>query len=220
VLNKFGRGKPNRSTIEIISVGGKGLFKAYEKLLTACLVPYSIIADLDYIEEIGSEDIKGLFALDESEIKKDVIDSIKSIDGKMLVARIDKAIATGSWGDATSTWEYIKSRRKKLRTDLNSSEHEALNKFILGKRAERIYLLKEGALEDYLPEGYRDKDLDKLITLIADPDFWSKISNEAREEVSEIVQLLLHDPVEGVQPIRSSVPWYKRRIIRDAEKKC
>jgi hypothetical protein len=37
--------------MEIISVGGKGLFKAYGRLLAACQVPYSIIADRDYLEE-------------------------------------------------------------------------------------------------------------------------------------------------------------------------
>jgi len=92
VLDRLGRGTTYKSTLEIISVGGKGLFKAYGKLLAACQVPYSIVADLDYIEEIGNEDAKVLFRLDEGEIKKDVIDNVKSSDGTALVARIDRVL--------------------------------------------------------------------------------------------------------------------------------
>ena len=100
ILDRFGRGTTYKSTLEVISVGGKGLFKAYGKLLAACQVPYSIIADRDYVEEIGNDDIQGLFKLDEGEIKKDVIDNAKSNDAKALVARIEEAMVNGSWDDA------------------------------------------------------------------------------------------------------------------------
>lgn len=211
LLDGFGRGTTYKSTVEVISVGGKYLFKAYEELLSACQVPYSIIADLDYIEEIGSDDIKGLLKVDEAEIKKDVIDNIKSNDGTALVARIDEAMATGSWDDAQATWTYIKSRRKKLRADLKEPEKEALQQFILGRRAERIYLLKEGTLEAYLPEGCRGKDIDKLIRFIAGPDFWSELSPDAQKELDEIARLLLPDAAKPALVPKSSVPWYLRR---------
>jgi len=134
-----------------------------------------------------------MFKLDEGEIKKDVIDNVKSSDGKALVARIEEAMTTGSWTDAQETWAYIKSRRKQLRIDLKEPEKEALQKFIVGKRDERIHLLKKGSLEAYLPEGYRDKDIDKLIGFIASADFWSKLSAEAKKELSEIARLLMPD---------------------------
>lgn len=193
VLDQLGRGTIHKSTLEVISVGGKGLFQAYGKLLAACQVPYSIIADRDYIEEIGSEEIKGLFRLNESEIKKDVIDNAKSSDGKALVARIEEAMATGSWNDAKETWAYIKSRRKQLKSDLKEPEKKALQEFISGKRDEQIYLLKKGSLEAYLPEGYRDKDIDKLIGFIASADFWSMLSAESRQELHEIARLIMPD---------------------------
>lgn len=61
-------------------------------------VPYALIADLDYIEEIGTDDIRLLFVVDK--IRVDVIDNVKSRDGASLGAAIDKAIATGSWEGA------------------------------------------------------------------------------------------------------------------------
>ncbi len=76
----------------------EGLFTAYGKLLDACQVRYSIIADRDYIEEAGTDDIKSLFKLDEDEIKKDVIANVGSNDGNALVARIDEAMRAGSSG--------------------------------------------------------------------------------------------------------------------------
>jgi putative ATP-dependent endonuclease of the OLD family len=179
--------------LEVISVGGKGLFKAYGELLSACQVPYSIIADRDYLEQIGNENIRDLFKLDEGEIKKDVIDNPKSYDGKTLVARIDEAMAEGSWIDAQNVWAYIRSRRKQLRTDLTASERQTIREFILGKRDERIYVLNEKSLESYLPEGYRDKDLEKLIGFVASDDFWSKLSLQAQQELGEIARLLMPD---------------------------
>ena len=169
------------------------------------------IADLDYIEEIGSFDIKGLFKIDETEIKKDVIDNIKSSDGQALVARIEEAIATGSWTDAQATWGYIKSRRKKLRADIKDSDKELLQDFILTKRKERIYLLKKGALEAYLPEGYRAKDTDKLIRFISAGDFWTNLAADAQKELSEIAHLLLPGVAASVPAKKPIVPWYLRR---------
>lgn len=193
VLDHFGRGTTYKSTLEVISVGGKGLFAAYQKLLGACQVSYSIVADRDYIEEIGNEEIKGLFSVDEAEIKTDVIDNVKSTDGKSLVARIEEAMATGSWGDAQETWAYIKSRRKQLRSDLTDTEKGSLRAFIHAKRDEGVYLLKEGPLEAYLPEGYRDKDMNKLIAFAASADFWSMLPSAAQQELQEIARQLMPD---------------------------
>jgi putative ATP-dependent endonuclease of OLD family len=185
VLDKLGRATIFQSTLEVISVGGKGLFDAYGKLLDACGVPFSIVADRDYIEEIGTNEVKSLFKLDEDEIKRDVIDNPKSYDGATLVARIDEAIAPGTWEDAQNSWKYIKSRRRRLRDDLDGDERAILDSFIMEKRTERIYLLKKGALEAYLPDGYRTKDIGKLIAFLA-KDFWPVLSADARDELSQI----------------------------------
>ncbi|MET4273804.1 MULTISPECIES: hypothetical protein [unclassified Bradyrhizobium] len=57
-----------------------------------------MVADFDYIEQIGDVTIKSLFATNASEIKKDVIENVKSLDGDSLIKRIDNAIAGGSLG--------------------------------------------------------------------------------------------------------------------------
>jgi putative ATP-dependent endonuclease of OLD family len=191
VLDRLGRGTTYKSTLEVVSVGGKGLFKAYGKLLSACQVPYSIIADRDFLEEIAPSEIKSLFKVDEGEIKRDVIDNMKSADAKALVDRIEEALASQSWRDAQETWTYIKSRRRRLRGDLTAAEKANLQAAIISKYAEQIYVLREGSLEAYLPEGFRGKDMDKLIGFIASDGFWSNLSSAAQHELRDIARRLM-----------------------------
>ena len=47
VLDKHGRSSSSRSILEVVSVGGKGFFEAYAKVLRSCAIPYSIVADLE-----------------------------------------------------------------------------------------------------------------------------------------------------------------------------
>jgi len=179
--------------VEVLSVGGKGLFVAYVELLAACQIPYSIIADLDYLEEIGSNEIKELFALDDGEIKKDVIDNVKSQDGATLVARIDQALKDNDWKDAQDLWTYIKARHRKLKAHLTEDENAKMASFILNKRKDRIFVLGKGSLEDYLPVGYRTKDLEKLIQFLGESNFWNRLPTDGQAELSEIANLILQN---------------------------
>ncbi|HTD75714.1 MAG TPA: AAA family ATPase [Steroidobacteraceae bacterium] len=140
VLDHHGRSDSSRTITEIVSVGGKGFFAAYEKILKACQIGYAIVADLDYLEEIGSGDIKALFGLDAREVKKDVLENEGSLDGAALVARIDEAMASGNWADARMTWEYIKSRRRRLRPNLKATELAVLDAFIVNRAKGGIFL--------------------------------------------------------------------------------
>jgi len=197
VLDCHGRTLSSRSILEVISVGGKGLFEAYSNVLRACEIKYSIISDLDYIEQVGSNDIKLLFKTDTREIKKDVIDNIKSLDGDALVRAIDEAITSGSWEHASDVWEYIKSRRRQLRKDLDATDSAVLEAFLSSKRTEGVYILRRGALEAYLPSGHSSKDLDKLIRLVANDGFLEKLSEDARIELELIAHSLLQDSGEA-----------------------
>lgn len=175
-------------SVEVVSIGGKGLFPAYQQLLNACEVGWRTVADRDYIEQIGNEAVKALFVLDAGEIKNDVIDNVKSLDGEALVERIDKAMSAGSWVDAQDLWAYVKSRRVRLKNTLDESERGILAAFIDEKKAEGIYLLPRGDLEDYLPEGYRSKDTQKLIELVTSDDFWDKLEPDARNELEQMAK--------------------------------
>lgn len=178
-------------SLEVVSVGGKGLFAAYQKVLDACHVSWVVVADLDYVEQVGSAEIKSLFAMNAAEIKEDVIDNIKSLDGAALVNLIEKGMSSGNWDDAQDLWAYIKSRRISLKPDLDESERATLDAFIKQKEADDVFILGRGALEDYLPLGHMSKDMDALITLVSGDDFWDRLPAEPRADLERIAKELL-----------------------------
>lgn len=183
------------SVYEIVSVGGKGMFATYQSILEASKVPYVTIADLDYIEQVGTEELKGLFALNAKEIKDDVIDNTKSLDGNALVTAIDRAILNGQWGDAAEVWEYIKGRRRVLNSNLSDEDTSKLQTFLADKRREGLFILSQGALEQYLPSGHRSKDMSKLIDLLAADDFLDRLPATGLAELREIVRCIF-DPTQ------------------------
>lgn len=190
VLDSHGRTQASRITIEVIAVGGKHFFESYQRILRACHIEHAVIADLDYVEQIGTPDIKALFVVDARDIKKDAVENENSLDGDALVQDIETAILTGNWDHARSTWEYIKSRRRKLKPAISEKEQITIDAFIEQRREEDIFVLRKGQLEDYLPLGYRSKNLDSLIRFVAEKGFWEKLDTEAREELTVIVTAL------------------------------
>lgn len=190
VFDKLGR-TASRNVLEVISVGGKYLFDAYAKLLNACHVETTIIADLDYVEQIGDGDLKSLFKIDNANIKKDVIDNIGSMDAASLVMRIDEAMVSGNWQDAKDVWAYIKSRQMKLVPELSAPNREKLDAFIATSADAGVHILSKGALEAYLPEGYRNKNLEKLISLLEKADFWDFLPTPQRDEIETIGKAVL-----------------------------
>lgn len=193
VLDRHGRSSSSRSILEVISVGGKGFFEAYARVLRACEIPHSIIADLDYVEQVGSPEIKALFQIDTREIKTDVIENVKSFDGDALVQAIEQAMSGGSWGQAAQVWDYIKARRRQLQKVMSAEDAATLDAFLVSKRTERVYILSRGALEAYLPAGHGSKDLDRLIRLLAQADFWEQLPQHGKAELELIAQSLLPD---------------------------
>jgi len=197
ILARFGN-KNSREVIEIVSIGGKYLFEAYRKLLDACRIKHMVIADLDYVEQVGTSDIKTLFRADAAEIKKDVIDNVGSLDGAALVARIDEAMASGNWENAQGVWAYIKSRRVKQKPDLSKEERASLDAFLIARRDQGTHILSQGALEDYLPLGRRGKRVDDLISFLEEPNYWDQLPLPNRNEIETLAKILLPPPVDAV----------------------
>jgi hypothetical protein len=172
---------------EVVSVGGKGFFEAYKLLLQACRVPYAIVADLDYVNEVGPGDLKGLFVTNEKKIRKDVVENVGSRDGADLVKRMEEALESHNLEDLKALWGYIRARHTRLREDLSLFDRSRLKRFILSKRNEHVFILSKGALEAYLPEGLRGKSLDKLIRFLNLGDFWDHLSSASQGELKQIV---------------------------------
>lgn len=185
------------ATLEVISVGGKTMFEQYASILEAWKVRHVRIADLDYIQEIGTPELKALFKPDSKKILKTVVNA-SSKDGQMIIDMIDKTINTNTWEGDTKEWHRIKARRSKLTVSLSTKEQTSLETFTKSKASEGVYVLTRGALEAYLPEGYTSKDIDKLINLINADDFLKQLPSPNREELFDIV-----DSIESIRSLIS-----------------
>ena len=187
LFRHFKLGDGTGRVFEVVSVAGKMLFKQYERLLKACQVPFVLIADLDYVREVGTDAIKSLFSISGQTLKNDVIDNPASLDGASLLARMEEAVSSGSTADLKPLWEYVKSRQSRLRSGLEENEQSVLDKFISSQRKEGRFILSKGSLEAYLPIGLKHKDVEKLIALVAEPDFWDQLPEGGKAELQDIV---------------------------------
>ncbi|EPN6724157.1 ATP-dependent nuclease [Pseudomonas putida] len=191
VLEYFLKRHSTNLSIEVVPVGGKGLFNAYRLVLEACKIPHSLIADQDYLQQIGSESVKRIFSLDSAAVKKHVIKDSTSLDGATLVAHIEKAMKDGCWGEAINSWEYIKSRHTHLPSEFTPDQNNQIITFIEEKRSEGIYILSLGSLEMYLPPGHLSKDIEKLISLLERDDYFNALPEGSREEITTIMTHLI-----------------------------
>lgn len=181
--------------VEIIDVGGKGFFPTYQKLLRACRIRHSLIADLDYIEQIGTAIVKDLFELDTKELVGDVLNNPKSLDGAELAAAIDEAIDLNSIDRLKTIWPYILRRRKRLKVNLSYEQMGILNCFTFDQKCKGDLLLRWGALEDYLPIGFKKKDLEPLIRLVEGDDLKTRLPNGSYGALRDV----LLDAIEYAQ---------------------
>jgi hypothetical protein len=191
ILNRFGRTKPTQPVIEVLDVGGKTMFESYGKLLAACQISYSIIADRDYMAQVGNDAVKVILKLNPAAVKAKAIEDETSRDGQTLIEAIDTAMQTHNWDHAKDIWDYIKARHTKVPVDLNDAQQKTINEFLEQKATEGIYILSQGALEAYLPAGHAQKDINKLIELINQSDFWEQLPDAGKKELEGIALQLL-----------------------------
>ena len=103
------------------------------------------------------------------------------------MAKVESCLASGDVAELKPLWEYIKERRLKFDSNISAEQQAKVDEFIQKKRADGVYILARGRLENYLPPGYSQKDLGKLITLL-EGDFWAQLSDAARNELSDIAK--------------------------------
>jgi putative ATP-dependent endonuclease of the OLD family len=174
--------------LEVVAVGGKTLFPVYQQLLDALQIKNFFIADRDYLKQVGSPEIKALFKTDLSKIRNDVVFNANSYDGEAIIREMDCAIASGDWTAPKELWEHIKSTRLGALENLSPVQSAALDSSIASHAVVGWFILKRGALEDYLPDGHKGKSVEKLIELTSKRGFWSELPSEPRAEFETILR--------------------------------
>lgn len=178
--------------VEIIEIKGKSNVEIFRKFLSSLQIPTFFISDLDYVNEVGTSEIKSLFETNNNKIEKDVIKNQKSKDGERLIDVIDRSIKNSTFEELIKVWDYIKSFRRKLRPGLNATEKATLHQFINDQKEKNNYILSRGDIEDYFPIGYKTKDLVKVISLLQRQSYldW-QITSEFLELKTVIKEILM-----------------------------
>lgn len=188
LFKHFEKQQNSGRVFEVVSVGGKSLFKQYATLLDAFKVSFVTIADLDYVREVGDSSLKNLFRPSAKALKEKVIDDPTSVDAANLITEMDNTLETFDNTALKKLWEYIKARQSRLRTDLLQEEKTKLDEFLQAKRADRIFILSLGSLEKYLPAGHAGKDLKKLIELVSELNWWDELPEIGKLELQKICE--------------------------------
>jgi len=168
-------GKNISEVIEVVEVHSNSNFDKYRKFLNIFKVENYIFADRDYLHEKGNLQVKALFVQNHKRITTNVLNNKKSKDRVTLSDKIEQAISTDNKEGLKEVWDYIKARNVTIKDKLTQEEKKALKENIDQLQSDEfILILKEGEIEDYLPDGY--KKLDKTIELLKEGKFndWVK----------------------------------------------
>ena len=155
----------NNEAIEILEVGGKGGFAEYRALLDALKTPSFIVADQDYLREIGSQDIRALFRSEDLNAWEGLKDK-KGLDGKNAIGLLRTAVAGADLTDLAAFLQYLAGRHQRIKAPLDIEEERLVKADLERLRGEGILILEHGEIEDYLPPG--GTDVKAIVSLTTD----------------------------------------------------
>ena len=167
-----------KSNIEVMQVKGKTNYEKFNQFLKTLQIESCFIGDLDNVAQMatGNEKIKHMLMTNEKRVERLVIKNPGAKDNVQLTQLLEESIKTGDLEALKGFYDYMISFRQKLRLDLSSEERQVLDAFIISLYDQNIFLLKRGEIEAYFPNGYKGKDLDKVLALTQGADFeqWKK----------------------------------------------
>jgi hypothetical protein len=128
-----------------------------------------------------------LFKPNNDKITKDVIFNSNSNDGEHFYRCLEAAIENGDLNELRNIFDYIKSRRIRIKDSLSNDERKVINDFIDSLRSSSVFILKQGSIENYLPNFLGKKNLDALIDFLESETFLDELHVDYRSELIDIV---------------------------------
>ena len=176
-----------RRIIEVIDVGGKHFFEPYRKVLKACQIPHSVIADRDFLAQVGSSVVKSICALSEQKLKAGLTDK-GSLDGRAFTALLRHAIQTGDLKELTAFWCYLETRYVRLPVTLSPGDQTTVERDLKRLKRQGIFILPQGALEAYLPSDLQKKDVNELITFLDRTDWFDLLPALGKRDLAALLR--------------------------------
>jgi putative ATP-dependent endonuclease of OLD family len=176
------------SVVEVVEIKGKGNIKKFRKYLNDLKIPYAFIADLDYVHQVGSQQVHAMFDTDLHAVDSNAIKNGRSTDGDTLIELLEDSIQKQNFTEVSLFLEYMKSFRRKLRDNLNQTEKKVLQEFIAKQQKEKDeYILEDGDIEKYFPVEYAKKDLDKVLLLLSEEKFREWQQTDGYKKLEKII---------------------------------
>ena len=183
----------NSVAVEIIEVGGKGNFRDYRSILAGLLTPSFVVADLDYLSEVGAEATRSLFRPNLEKQYEILTADKKSLDRVALFERLGNAINEGETEELRHFWEYFRQRAMRLKEPRSEDEERAINADIERLSLDNIFILRHGEIEDYLPPGVRE--VKSIVEALVDRNWINRIAqSDRRVELGHIICTVLNVP--------------------------
>jgi putative ATP-dependent endonuclease of OLD family len=217
----------NNQAIEIVEVGGKTNFDDYRSLLEALMTPSVVVADLDYLTLVGSEDVRALFVTN-TEKQWESLKDKKSTDAMAMMAALKQAIDKTNTAELQNFWAYFVSRHPRLKEQLSGSEQRTLDLELARLRLQNVLVLRHGEIEDYLPPGV--SGVKGIVDLTTDRNWINRIPDESRrvelgqsicqildvskEQSKKLEEELRHQSVAFPQPVSERLDKRSRRIFQ------
>jgi hypothetical protein len=175
----------NNDAIEILEVGGKGNFAEYRKLLNALHTPSFVVADLDYLRDVGSAETKALFAPDGAKAWESLKQK-KGMDASTALSALRLATQNNDREALLSFLDYLEERHLRLLEPLTAAQQAVLKEEIARLVGEQVLILRHGEIEDHLPPGTRD--VKAVVTLTTDRNWINRVPGESpRNTLAEII---------------------------------
>lgn len=178
------------AAVEVIEVAGKHNFADYKTILDGLKTPVFVVADQDYLTNIGTNRVRALFRTDFKNLWKTLVEDKKSTDRSAMIAYLDGAISTGNLAELRRFWNYFSSRRRTIQEPMPPSGLAILTAEYESARLANIFVLHEGEIEDYLPEGSRS--IRELVEFVSHRHWINAVPREqARMELVDIACTIL-----------------------------
>lgn len=178
--------KQHKQIIEVLEVIGKGNFKRYRQLLKQLGVTCCIVADQDYLLMVGNSSVKSLFkpALKAKHFKGGTTRDVKNLGDALAEKDLDRA------SDAFSR---LAGRHSRMKERLTKTERQLLNSELKRLAADNVFVLSRGAIDDYLPVGFKGDALDKVLKLNLNNGLWKALGKRPtyRKELRAICKDIL-----------------------------
>lgn len=167
LLDHVKRDRDIKANVDVMQIGGKTNYESFSMFLKTLRISSCFIGDIDNISQFatGNERIKSMLITNDRRVVKMVFKNPGSKDNVKLTDFLLEAINSGNTDNLREFYQYIISFRQKLRSDLSEDDKQVLKSFIMSLYDENVFILSEGEIEDYFPDGFKHKDLDNALQL-------------------------------------------------------